>query len=255
LGTPTPPAAPKVQWKPWKEGVEKTEEFWRYANFLLQFTTPNREDAPVQDRAAKIGVAAGQSWDPGALDPDVREAIAAGMKDAVADLEEAANHITDPSLYFRTRKDLARDYFNRAVGVLVGIFGNWKSISVYYALLTDEQASPLDGSQHNYVLRLLAEQVPPVEFFWSFTMYNLPQRWLVDNPIDRYSIGSATPGLKKAGDGSLTIYLSRESPGKDKESNWLPAPEGPFWPILRTYGPGKAILDKTWELPQIKQVK
>ena len=84
-------------------------------------------------------------------------------------------------------------------------------------------------------------------------MYKLPQRRLVDNPIDRYSIGSATPGLKSAADGSITIYMQAKSPGKDKESNWLPAPEGPFWPPLRTYGPGKTILDKTWKMPPYKQ--
>ena len=253
LGTPAPAAAPTIQWKPWKEGLEKTEEFWSYVNFLLQFTTPNPEDAPVQDRAAKIGLAAGQSWDPAALDPEVREAVAAGMKDALAELGEAAKHLTDPSLYFRTRKDLAGDYFSRALGVLAGIFGNWSSISLYYALLTDEQGNPLDGSQHNYQLRLSAEQIPQVKFFWSFTMYNLPQRWLIDNPIDRYSIGSATPGLKTATDGSITLYLGATSPGKDKESNWLPAPEGPFWMVLRTYGPGKSLLDGTRKAPPVKR--
>ncbi len=74
------------------------------------------------------------------------------------------------------------------------------------------------------------------------------------NPINRYSIGSATPGLQKTGDGSITIYFQAESPGADKESNWLPAPEGPFWLVLRTYGPGESILDKTWKLPPVKQV-
>jgi len=85
-------------------------------------------------------------------------------------------------------------------------------------------------------------------------MYNLPQRWLVDNPIDRYSIGSATPGLKTAADGSITLYFGATSPGKEKESNWLPTPEGPFWMVLRTYGPGKSLLDKTWKMPSVKRV-
>jgi hypothetical protein len=85
-------------------------------------------------------------------------------------------------------------------------------------------------------------------------MYRLPQRWLVENPIDRYSIGSATPGLQTADDGSITIYFQAESPGKDNESNWLPTPNGPFWPVFRTYGPGKAILNHSWKLPTIKRV-
>ena len=86
-------------------------------------------------------------------------------------------------------------------------------------------------------------------------MYKLPQRWLVENLISRYSIGSPTPGLKTAEDGSITLYFSAKSPGKDKESNWLPAPEGPFWMVLRTYGPGETILDKTWEVPSVIRTK
>jgi len=88
---------------------------------------------------------------------------------------------------------------------------------------------------------------------------NLEQQGLpvyaLDNPIKRYSIGSSTPGLKTAADGSITIYFQATSPGKGKESNWLPAPEGPFWPILRTYGPGPPILDGSWKLPPVKQVQ
>jgi hypothetical protein len=158
-------------------------------------------------------------------------------------------------LFFRSRKDLNKDYFNRALGVMVGIFGNVKKVSVYFATAKDDKGELFDGSKHNYTITFSAKEIPPAKNFWSWTMYKLPQRWLVDNPINRYSIGSATPGLKKAADGSITIYFQAKSPGKDKESNWLPAPKGPFWPILRTYGPGKAILDKTWKLPQVKRIK
>jgi hypothetical protein len=86
-------------------------------------------------------------------------------------------------------------------------------------------------------------------------MYSLPHRWLVGNPIDRYSIGNATPGLTTADDGSLTLYFTAKSPGKDKESNWLPAPQGPFWLVLRTYGPKKAIVDGSWKLPKVNKVE
>jgi hypothetical protein len=111
----------------------------------------------------------------------------------------------------------------------------------------------LDGSKHNYSITFTKEQIPPAKNFWSWTMYKLPQRWLVDNPIDRYSIGSSTPGLQTATDGSITIQFQAKSPGKDKESNWLPAPEGPFWLVLRTYGPGEAIQNGTWKVPPVKQ--
>ncbi|HBG93776.1 MAG TPA: DUF1254 domain-containing protein [Chromatiaceae bacterium] len=253
LGKPAPTGAPEIQWMAWKEGVEETEEFWSYANFLLQFTTPNPEDAPVQARAAKIGIAAGQKWDPASLDPELRKAIAAGMQDAMDELQAATTTFKDASLFFRTRKDLDKDYFNRALGILVGAFGNWKSISVYFAVPKDDQGELFDGSKHSYTLTFSKDQIPPVKYFWSWTMYKLPQRYLVDNPIDRYSIGSATPGLKTAADGSITLYFSVKSPGKDKESNWLPAPEGPFWLVLRTYGPGEAIENGEYKLPPIEQ--
>jgi len=255
LGTDAPAPAPAIQWKRWQEDVERTDGFWGYVSFLLPLTIPNPEDQPVLGRMSKIGLVSGEPWNPDSLDPEIREAIAAGMQDALADLDEAGNNIVDPSLYFRTREDLAGDYFSRAVGVLAGIFGNWKSVSVYYAILTDAEGNPLDGGQHDYQLTLPGDQVPPVKYFWSFTLYNLPQRFLVDNPIDRYSIGSATPGLKTTEDGSLTIYLTNESPGPDKESNWLPTPDGPWWLVLRTYGPGEPILDKTWKVPPIRRTR
>jgi len=249
LGKQAPTPAPKIDWKPWKEGLENTPAFWDYANFLLQFTTPNPQDKPVLERMARIGVGAEAD-----LSDDIKAAMAQGMADAQADLKKASLHITDPSLFFRSRKDLNKDYFNRALGVLVGIFGNVKEVSVYFATAKDDKGVLFDGSKHNYEMTFAGDALPPAKNFWSMTMYKLPQRWLVDNPIDRYSIGSATPGLKSAPDGSITIYMQAKSPGKDKESNWLPAPEGPFWPIMRTYGPEKAILDKSWKLPVIKRI-
>ena len=251
LGKPAPKAAPAIQWKPWKEGVEKTDEFWAYVNFLLPFTTPNLQDKPMLDNMAKIGLGAGAAK-PGS---EIQAAMQQGMQDALAELEKAAEGRVDPALFFRSRKDTNKDYFNRALGVNVGIFGNVKAVSVYFSVPKDGKGELFDGSKHNYAITFAADQIPPAKYFWSWTMYKMPQRWLVDNPINRYAIGSATPGLKKGKDGSITIYFQARSPGKDKESNWLPAPDGPFWIVLRTYGPGKAILDKTWKVPPVKQVK
>jgi hypothetical protein len=251
LGEAAPKAAPTIQWKPWKEDSETTPEFWEYVNFLLPLTTPNPQDKPILDKMAKIGLGANAAK-PSA---EIQAAMAKGLADGLAELKKGALHVTDPSLFFRSRKDLNKDYFDRSLGAMVGIFGNVKKVSVYFATAKDDKGELFDGSKHNYEITFTKEEIPPAKNFWSFTMYKLPQRWLVDNPIDRYSIGSATPGLKAAADGSITLYFQAKSPGKDKESNWLPAPEGPFWPILRTYGAGKAILDKTWKMPTIKQVK
>ena len=253
LGKSAPAPASKIDWMPWVEDAEKTDKFWAYTNFLLALTTPNPQDKPVLDRMAKIGLVAGKPWNPSAMGKDVQDAIAAGLKDGMDTLKKGSTTFKDPALFFRTRKDTNKDYYNRALGAFVGIFGNWGRISTYFAAPRDDQGELLDGSKYSYALTFTKDQIPEVKNFWSWTMYKLPERWLVDNPLDRYSIGSATPGLKAAADGSITLYFSARSPGKDKESNWLPAPEGPFWPILRTYGPGKAILDKTWKVPPIKR--
>jgi len=251
LGKPAPKAAPAIEWKPWKKGAEKTDEFWAYVNFLLPFTTPNPQDKPVLDNMTKIGLGAGAAK-PSA---EIQAAMQQGMQDALAELKKASEGSVDPALFFRSRKDTNKDYFNRALGVNVGIFGNVKKVSVYFSVPKDGKGELFDGSKHNYSITFAADQIPPAKNFWSWTMYKLPQRWLVDNPINRYAIGSATPGLKKAKDGSITIYFQAKSPGKDKESNWLPAPEAPFWIVLRTYGPGKSILDKSWKLPPVQQAK
>jgi len=251
LGKPEPKSAPAIQWMPWKDGAETTDEFWSYTNFLLPFTTPNPQDKPVLDKIAKIGIGV-DGFKPS---PEIQAAMKQGMQEALADMKKASTHISDPSLFFRSRKDSNKDYFDRALGVYVGIFGNVKAVSVYFAVPKDDKGELLDGSNHDYQITFAADAIPPAKNFWSWTMYKTPQRWLVDNPINRYSIGSSTPGLKTADDGSITIYFQARSPGKDKESNWLPAPEGPFWLVLRTYGPGKPILDKTWKLPPVKRAK
>jgi hypothetical protein len=251
LGKPEPKSAPAIQWMPWKDGAETTDEFWSYTNFLLPFTTPNPQDKPVLDKIAKIGIGV-DGFKPS---PEIQAAMKQGMQEALADMKKASTHISDPSLFFRSRKDSNKDYFDRALGVYVGIFGNVKEVSVYFAVPKDDKGELLEGSKHDYQITFAADAIPPAKNFWSWTMYKTPQRWLVDNPINRYSIGSSTPGLKTADDGSITIYFQAKSPGKDKESNWLPAPEGPFWLVLRTYGPGKPILDKTWKLPPVKRAK
>jgi hypothetical protein len=138
---------------------------------------------------------------------------------------------------------------DRAMGVYMGVFGNVPKVSVYLSMPTDAAAAPLDGSKAAYTLTFPKGQLPPVKYFWSITMYGLPDRCLVANPIKRYSIGSSTPGLKMNDDGSLVIYVSAKSPGKDKESNWLLAPSGAFWTVLRNYGPDEKVINGTYKRP------
>ena len=138
----------------------------------------------------------------------------------------------------------------RAVGAAIGIYGNSKEEAYYTAYSVDAGKQPLDGNK-NYVLHFSKDQVPPVKFFWSMTMYDLPGRLLVENPIKRYAIGSRTQGLKTNADGSVDVYLQGSSPGADKQSNWLPTPpKGPFFMVLRMYGPEGTLAAGSWQAPQ-----
>ena len=98
------------------------------------------------------------------------------MKEALAELKKGSENITDPSLFFRSRKDTDKDYFDRALAVKVGIFGNVKTQSVYFATAQDDQGVLFDGSKHSYSVTFSKDELPPVKYFWSFTMYKLPQR-------------------------------------------------------------------------------
>ena len=152
---------------------------------------------------------------------------------------------------FGTREALGGDYITkRNYGAMLGIYANTKEEAVYGSQQTDSQGKVLDGSRH-WVLRFEPGQLPPVTEFWSITMYNLPQRLLVENPLNRYSIGSRTAGLKQGADGSLEIYMQVDNPGPDKEANWLPAPRGPFFFAARFYGPKAEALDGRWTLPPL----
>ena len=115
--------------------------------------------------------------------------------------------------------------------------------------------TPLDGSKASYRLHFAKGETPPVKAFWSLTMYEMPQSLLYANPIDRYLINSPMlPELVKDDDGGVTIYVQHESPGADKEANWLPAPGGPFSMVLRLYLPGPAALDGSWKAPPLEPV-
>jgi hypothetical protein len=130
-----------------------------------------------------------------------------------------------------------------------GIIPNVPKQAFYGQWTKDASGEVMDGSKGKYTFTFPKGQLPPVRFFWSLTMYDLGTRLLVDNPINRYSIGDRTEGVKRDPDGGLTIYVQKDSPGTDKESNWLPAPDGPMSIISRMYGPDPRILDRSYKFP------
>jgi hypothetical protein len=254
-GTPAPAPAPAVNWPVWDSAKAEGIDFISYLNALLPFmpTVPAEQD--MFARFARIGIGPGTPFDTGRLSPEIRAAMEAGIAEAATALKEGAIQQKDSRALFGTRQELGDGYITkRNYGAMLGIYGNTKEEAVYGSQQTDDNGKLLDGSRH-WVLRFEPGQLPPVTEFWSITMYNLPQRFLVDNPINRYSIGSRTPGLTLGADGSLEIYIQVENPGPEKEANWLPAPEGPFFFVGRFYGPKRQALDGTWALPPLIEAK
>jgi hypothetical protein len=146
---------------------------------------------------------------------------------------------------------MKNDYATRAVAAAMGLYGNSVEEAVYTGSERDAKGEPLDGAMYKYVVKFAPDEVPPAKFFWSVTMYRLPERSLVENFINRYSLGSATEGFQPAADGSVTIYLQADPPDEDKKSNWLPAPKGRFNLVLRMYGPSKDAQTGKWTFPGI----
>lgn len=255
LGQPAPAAAPAVDFiEPLTPDEEKTSlEFFNILNFVLQFTPTVPSETELMARFARIGVGAGKTIDVGALSPEIKTAFEQGVADAWADLAGVKEkfdlgEVTSGDV-FGTRAYLKNNYLYRMAGAVLGIYGNSKQEAMYPAYAVDAEGQQLNGA-NKYSVHFAADELPPVNAFWSLTMYELPQSLLVANPIDRYLLNSPMqPQFVKDADGGLTFYVQNESPGKDKEPNWLPSPKGPFVIAMRLYWPKEAALDGSWKHP------
>lgn len=257
LGTPAPPAPPVLDWhRPLAEDTARTSPaFFDLLAFLLQFAQPpHPSEVALRQRFARLGIVPGQPFDLTGLTPAQLQALRDGMAAGQAQIDQRRAGLgghTDQ--LFGDRAFLQNDYVARATGTQVGIGANSREEAMYPILEHDAQGEPLDGSRHRYRLRFAPGQLPPVDAFWSVTMYDLPQQLLVRNPIDRYLINSTMlPSLKQDADGGLTLYVQADSPGPSLESNWLPAPNGPFVVFLRYYLPRQALLDGDWKTPPLQ---
>lgn len=259
LGQDAPPAAPKIDYlRPITLAADKSPlEFFGVLNFVLSFCPTVRSEQDLMARFAKIGVGAGKPFDPAKLSPELKEALTQGIADgwneylAFKTTEIDTGKITSGDL-FGTRAELKNNYLYRMAAAIVGIYGNSKAEAMYPLYSVDAKGGKLDASKHRYTLRFAPGQLPPVHAFWSVTMYDLPKQLLVKNPLNRYLINSPMlPNLKKDADGGLTLHIQHESPGKDLESNWLPAPDGPFFMAMRLYHPKDEALKGSWTAPKL----
>lgn len=254
-GTAAPPTAPAVAWPAWDTGKAEGIGFIGYLNALLPFMPTVPSERTMMARFARIGIGPGVPFDPVKLDPAIRAAIEEGVASATKELKAKALTQTSSQGFFGTREELGPDYLTfRSMGALLGIYGNSSEEAIYASQQTGPDGKVLDGRKR-WLLRFEPGQLPPVTEFWSVTMYNLPERLLVANPLNRYSIGDRTPGLKVGTDGSLEIYIQNQDPGAAKATNWLPAPAGPFFFVARLYGPKAPALKGTWTLPRLVELK
>ncbi len=254
-GQPAPPPAPAVAWPAWNASKAEGIGFITYLNALLPFMPAVPSERAMRARFARIGIGPGLPFDPARLDPKLRTALEEGVAEASQELKAKAQQQTSSQGFFGSRQQLGSDYLTfRSMGAMLGIYGNSSEEAFYATQQTGPDGKVLDGRKR-WVLRFEPGQLPPVTEFWSVTMYTLPERLLVENPIQRYSIGDRTSGLKLGTDGSLEIYIQSENPGTDKVSNWLPAPAGPFFFVARLYGPKDPVLKGKWKLPRLTEVK
>lgn len=263
LGQPAPKSAPPLSLvAPLTPEEEQTSlEFFNVLNFVLGFCPTQPSERSLLERFAKIGVGAGCTFAPDAVSPELKQAIQAGMADGVAEstrfiTEQLATGKLKSSDLFGTREYLNNNYLYRCAGAITGIYGNSAEEAMYPAYRADADGQLLDGAKNGYVMRILPGQLPPVNAFWSLTMYELPSRLLSPNPLQRYLINSPMlPLLQRDADGGITLYIQHESPGRDKETNWLPAPNGPFFCVMRLYWPQETLLKGLWTSPVIKKAR
>ncbi len=258
LGQPAPEAATTIEFvKPLTpEGLKTSLEAFDILNFVLQFCPTQPSEKDLMARFAKIGVGAGKTFDASKLSPETKTAIEAGIADAWADQAALkkrvdAKEVTSGDM-FGTREYLKNNYTYRMAAAILGIYGNSKDEAMYPIYTVDAEGQPLDGTTKRYTLHFVPGQFPPANGFWSLTMYELPSSLLYANSLNRYLLNKPMmPQFKLDADGGLTLLIQHENPGKEKESNWLPAPSGSFFMVMRLYWPQEVALSGKWTAPKL----
>ena len=259
-GLPAKAAAPVLSFpKPLAMAEQRSSpDFFRLLNFVLGYCPVHESETALRARFAGLGLDGSPAFDLAKWPPDVLQAVKDGMADGWAKFNtfkaEQIDTLKKTSAdAFGSRTHLNNDYMMRMAGAVLGIYGNSQEEAIYPMYLVDAAGAPLDGSKSAYTLHFPADQLPPVDFFWSLTLYALPDGLLHANPLKRYLINSPMlPGLTRDADGGLTLHVQSKTPGPAKEANWLPAPHGPFYMALRLYGPQKAAMTGAWKQPPLQ---
>ncbi|MBX3354266.1 MAG: DUF1254 domain-containing protein [Phycisphaeraceae bacterium] len=263
-GKPAPAKAPDIQWMKIDKASAEADPF-AFLGFILQFcpaTGTASVEKPLRERFSRIGIEAGKPFPLESLTPEQKQAVIAGMKSGMEKIKQKVATLGKNENGWRVggaqgdRAFYKGDWTLRAAAAMAGIYGNDEVEALYPLLSTDSEGNKPDCSKNRYTLTFPKGQLPPVHAFWSVTMYDAKTQLLINNPINRYLINSPMlPGMKTNADGSLTIYVQKDSPGKDKESNWLPAPDGPIYVAMRLYWPKSEAITGSWQPPALTPVK
>jgi len=228
------------------------EKFFAYASQLLKLHSPHVTDQPIIARMKRIGIEPGKTFDVAKLDAATRKAIddapAAAQKLMEWKIPTLARVANNWSMNTDTMGVYGNYYLKRAIVTQVGLGANLPEDAVYPLNLGDQSGKPLDGV-NKYVVHFRKDEIPPVDAFWSITLYD-PEGFQVANTINRFAVSSWMP-FKRDSDGSLTLYIQNENPGSEQESNWLPAPKGPFNLTMRLYAPRSEALTGRWNPPPV----
>ena len=259
---PAPPPAPPVAWPKIDKEMADANPF-AYLNFVFTLCPPvgpSAVEVPMRGRFAKIGIEAGKPFKPEDLPAEQKAALDTGMKSALGKIKETVATLGKEENGWRVatngfgdRQAYNGNYALRAAAALAGIYGNDAVEALYPILATASDGERPDTGMKNYTLTFPAGQLPPANAFWSVTMYDGKTQLLIKNPIDRYLINSPMlPSLKTNADGSLTIRIQKDAPGEGQAANWLPAPNGPAYIVMRVYWPKEAALNGTWKPPAVE---
>jgi hypothetical protein len=265
LKQPAPPPAPAIDFPKIDKELVKAN-FFEYLDFALQFAPAEPNEMEIRAKLARIGVGAGKTFNFKDLSMEDKTEIGLGMKEGERKVDEAIANAGKRINFWQVSSlpgDSAHyngDWLKRAAAAKAGIYGNDAEEATYPITRSDGDGDTLDGSKHSYTLTFPPGQLPPVNSFWSLTMYDGETQLLIENPINRYLVNSPmVPAMKTNADGSLTLYIQNKSPGADKEANWLPAPNGPIYLVMRLYWPKTTppsilpVGEGTWQPPGLKR--
>ncbi len=259
-GTPSPPPVEAIDFPVYEADKVQSWKFVEYINFLLAYVSIPPGEKEFLDRFKVIGIA--PECQAGDLPEDIQHAMDEGVRAALKRIQaetlvigSQVNGWNTTYKGFGSRQKVQDQFLLRAAAAMLALYGNDKEENSGFSRAVDANGLSLDGSLKKYLITFEKGQLPPTNAFWSLTMYGFPEIRLVKNSINRYSISDRAGNLTYKQDGSLTIYLQHTAPRLEQQSNWLPAPDGPFVLSLRIYLPKQEVLDGSWKPPQVFEIE